>query len=117
MNYRISIGAFDLANVKSPVVLKQAQGGEEITLIMEEEPTILKKGEIAYFDEKGPYNLDFNYRDAERTKVTEKTTDLIINVDGVYEANKSKVEQSLSEAVSLIQKFCGGEVTKIGIIE
>lgn len=116
MKYRISIGAFDADNLKPPVVLKQADGGEKIRLIMDDADTVLNHDEVAYFDQLGPYNLNFNYRDSDRTKVTEQTTNLIINVDGVYDADREKVERSLQEAVKLIQKFCGGEVGEMGIV-
>ena len=71
---------------------------------------------MAYFDQKGPFNLDYNYRDADRTKVTEKTTRLFINVDGVFEVNENMVRKSLKESIEMITKYCGGKVTQAGII-
>ncbi len=117
MKHRISIGAFDLSNVQFPTHLQQAKGGELIHLLGDGENTVLKPGEISYFDQLGPYNLDFNYRDSQRTKVTLDSKDLLINVDGVFDISREQVEQTLVETIAIIQQYCGGTVEVAGIIE
>ncbi|MCA9383260.1 lysine--tRNA ligase [Candidatus Dojkabacteria bacterium] len=116
MRNRVSVGAFDMDNLQLPTQLQLASGGEEITLLGDSEPTIIKEGELCYFDQTGPYNLDFNYRDADRTKVTLNTTNLLINVEGVYDISRNQVEQSLQETIDIIMRFCGGELIKTGIV-
>jgi lysyl-tRNA synthetase class 2 len=116
MKNRVSIGAFDLDKLSLPTMLKLADGGEQISLLGDSEPTLLKPGEISYFDQNGPYNLDFNYRDADHSKVTTSTTNLLINVDGIYNISPEQVEQSLLETIALIIKYCGGKVTVAGIV-
>jgi DNA/RNA-binding domain of Phe-tRNA-synthetase-like protein len=49
--------------------------------------------------------------------VTESTTDLVINVDGVNSISRAQVEQSLKETIEMIQKYCGGTVEITGIVE
>ncbi len=117
LKHRVSIGAFDLDKIQFPTSLEIAKGGEQILLLGDDEPTTLKAGEISYFDQEGPYNLDYNYRDAQRTMVTESTTNLLINIDGVYDIDRDHVEQSLRETIDLIQKYCGGTVELVGIVE
>lgn len=114
---RVSVGAFDHSQVQYPTQLKIAAGGEEILLLGDTEPKAIKAGEVSYFDTQGPYNLDYNYRDAQRTMVTENTTDLLINVDGINQINRHQVEQTLADTLELIQKYCGGTVESVGIIE
>jgi lysyl-tRNA synthetase, class II len=116
MKNRVSLGAFDADQFEFPCSVKVAQGGEKIKLLGVSDVTTLEKGEVAYFDQKGPFNLDYNYRDADRTKVTEKTTRLFINVDGVFEVNENMVRKSLKESIEMITKYCGGKVTQAGII-
>lgn len=90
--------------------------GEKIHLLGDEDPTEYKKGEVAYFDQVGGFNIDFNYRDAQRTMVTEKTKNLWINIEGVYEIGREKVEKTLRETVDIITKYCGGKVERVGIV-
>ncbi len=113
---RVSVGAFDLNQVNFPTTLDIAKGGEQILLLGDAEPTTIKTDELCYFDQHGPYNLDFNYRDAQRTMVKEETTDLLLNVDGVYNITREQVEATLQDAIDLITKYCGGRLEQTGIV-
>jgi lysyl-tRNA synthetase, class I len=115
MKHKVSIGAFDLDQVEFPTVLRFAKEGEEILLLGDTDPTKYKEGEVAYFDQKGGFNLDFNYRDAQRTAVTDATKNLYINVDGVYDITPEKVEKVLKEATEAIMKYCGGTLETFGV--
>lgn len=116
MKHRISVGAFDADTVEFPTVLRRAGEGDEILLLGDTEPTKYTAKEIAYYDKAGGYNIDFNYRDAKRTMVTESTENIWINVDGVYEISPEQVRQSLRESVALIVKYCGGSVEFEGVV-
>jgi lysyl-tRNA synthetase, class I len=115
MKHRVSIGAFDLDQVEMPTVLRLAKEGEEILLLGDSEPTKYKDGEIAYFDKKGGYNIDFNYRDSQRTAVQLGTKNLLLNVDGVYDISPEKVQEVLQEACDTILKYCGGKLEIFGV--
>lgn len=113
---RISVGAFDADKVEFPTELKFPGQNDEILLLGDEEPTKYTPQELAYFDKKGGYNIDFNYRDAQRTKVTETTKNLWINVDGIFNITPLMVEKSLKEGVERILKYCGGKVEFMGVV-
>lgn len=117
MQNKVSAGAFDLDQMQFPVVLKEAEGGEEIEVIGEDKPITINQGEVCYFDKIGAYNLDFNFRDSKRTSVTEKTKNLFINVEGVYDIDRDKVEKTLKEVIEKITKYCDGEIQLTGIVE
>ena len=116
MKHRISVGAFDFANVQFPTVLRYAGEGDEILLLGDKEPTKYAAKELAYYDKAGGYNIDFNFRDAQRTRVTEDTKDVWINVDGVFDITPAQVARSLHESVALIIKYCGGTVEFEGVV-
>ncbi|MBI3093067.1 MAG: hypothetical protein HYZ02_02390 [Candidatus Levybacteria bacterium] len=115
MKHRVSVGAFDYDKIRFPTILRMTKEGEEIHLLGEEQQTKFKEGEIAYFDQVGAFNMDFNYRDAQRTAVQLNTRNLYINVDGVYDITPGKVEQVLQEACSMIIKYCGGKLEVFGV--
>jgi lysyl-tRNA synthetase class 2 len=117
MKNRISIGAFDCDDIKFPTVLRFARKGEKILLLGDKKPTEYKEGELAYFDQIGGYNIDFNYRDAQRTLISEKTKNLLINTEGVYEISRDQVERTLKETINIIVKYCGGKLVKKLIVE
>lgn len=116
MKHRVSVGAFDLDHIEFPTILRLAKEGEEILLLGDTEPTKYKAGEIAYFDKRGGYNIDYNYRDGQKTAVTTDTTNIMINVDGIHEITRAQVERSLKETIENITRHCGGKVEIAGII-
>lgn len=116
MKHRVSVGAFDYDRVKFPTVLRFAGEGDEILLLGDDEPTKYSAKELAYYDREGGYNIDFNYRDAQRTMVTEKTKNIWINVDGIHDITPQQVERTLRESVEMIIKYSGGEVEFEGVV-
>ncbi len=116
MRHRISVGAFDAHDVQFPTILRFAGAGDTILLLGDDKETVYTEKEISYYDQKGGYNLDFNYRDAQRTKVTEETKDIWVNVDGIFDITPEEVQQTLRESVEMITKYCGGTVEFEGVI-
>lgn len=115
MKNRVSVGAFDLDAIAFPTELRFAKKGEEILLLGDSDPTQYEETELAYCDKKGGYNIDFNFRDAQRTAVQESTKNLYINVDGIYDITPKQVEKTLRESCDMIMKYCGGTFETFGI--
>ncbi|MFO0704173.1 MAG: amino acid--tRNA ligase-related protein, partial [Patescibacteria group bacterium] len=116
MKHRVSAGAFDIDQISLPTVLRLGVAGEKIHLLGDKEETTVTDKEIVYADKLGAYNLDFNYRDAQRTAVTENTKNILINVDGVHSISREQVEKTLKEIIADITKYCGGKVEMVGIV-
>ncbi|HEX8965195.1 MAG TPA: lysine--tRNA ligase [Patescibacteria group bacterium] len=116
MKHKVSVGAFDLDTIAFPTVLRFAKNGEEILLLGDEKPTAYTEKEIAYFDQNGGYNMDFNYRDAQRTAVQLHTKNILLNVDGVYAITPEEVQTCLQEACDMIIKYCGGTIESFGVV-
>jgi len=115
MKYQVSAGAFDLDQISLPTALRFPKAGEQTDLLGDNKPYTYSEKELGYFDQQGGYNVDFNYRDAKRTAVTEKTKNLLINIDGIYDINRAMVERTLKEVIELITKYCGGRVEMVAI--
>ena len=96
--------------------MRFSKAGEKIHLLGDEEETEYKEGEIAYFDNIGGINMDFNYRDSIRTAVQTDTKNLYINVDGVFEITALQVESTLREVCDSIMKYCGGTLEEFGVV-
>lgn len=115
MKHRVSVGAFDLDTLKMPTVLRFPKEGEEILLLGDSVPTKYTEKELAYFDQNGGFNIDFNYRDAQKTAVQLNTKNLYINVDGIHDVTPEKVEEVLQETCDMIVKYCGGTIEVFGV--
>jgi len=76
---------------------------------------VIIEGAVCYYDKEGPFNQYFNYRDADRTKVTQSSKNIVINVDGVFNIDSDQVEKVLNETIAMVEKYCGGKLVDKGI--
>ncbi len=106
----IALGAFDLKYISLPTTLRLAKEGETIKLLGESENTKISEGEMVYSDSKQIITLDLNYRDADYTKVTKETKDIILFADGCDGISEKEVIMGLNKGIEYIQKFCGGNL-------
>ncbi|MCR4263107.1 MAG: phenylalanine--tRNA ligase beta subunit-related protein, partial [Candidatus Roizmanbacteria bacterium] len=109
---KIGLGAFDLSRLALPVTMRFALEGETIHLLGDDSSTTIKEGELVYADQKQIITLDLNYRDADSTKVTEKTKDIILFSDGAPGITSAEVMDGLEKGIEYILKYCGGTVEK-----
>ena len=115
MKNHISVGAFDLDKMTMPFTVNRAKSTDQIILIGEDKPTVIIEGAVCYYDKEGPFNQYFNYRDADRTKVTQSSKNIVINVDGVFNIDSDQVEKVLNETIAMVEKYCGGKLVDKGI--
>ncbi len=106
----IGLGGFDFDQISEPIVLRYSKAGEQMVLLGDDAPTILRDGQVIYIDAKGPITMDLNYRDIDRTKITEKTKNVILFADGGVGISEEDIMSALKKGAEYIQKYCGGEI-------
>jgi len=105
---RIALATFDADQLEGDLLMRFAEEGEQFYGIGMEKPLILKGGEIVVSDEEKLVAI-YPYRDADNTKVTEKTENITVVVCGVPGIPKQDLENASQVAVEYIKRFCGGE--------
>jgi len=105
---RIALATFDADRLGGDLLMRFAEEGEQFIGIGMEKPLILKGGEIVVSDETKLIAV-YPYRDADNTKVTEKTENVTIVVCGVPGIPKQDLENASHVALEYITRFCGGE--------
>ena len=104
---RIALATFDADRLEGDLLMRFAGEGEEFVGIGMEKPLVLKGGEIVVSDEEKLVAI-YPYRDADNTKVTEKTEKLMMLVCGVPGIPKQDLEKASKLALEYITRFCGG---------
>jgi lysyl-tRNA synthetase class 2 len=112
----IGLGGFDFEKITQPVTLRFSKDGEEMILLGESEVTKTKKAEIVYADKEKLLTLDLNYRDIDKTKITLNTKSVMLFADGGPGIEPDKVRSALELGAKYIQKFCGGEIKDIVLV-
>lgn len=111
LKHALPVGGEDLDKMKGDLVLDFAAANEPaVQLLGEQEAKPPKEGEVIYKDEISAVCRRWNWREADRTKLTGSTKNAILVLEGLLPVTKEEVEMATEELAELIQKFCGGEV-------
>ncbi|MHC1590014.1 MAG: B3/B4 domain-containing protein [Candidatus Hecatellaceae archaeon] len=105
----IALAAFDVDGLKGSLTMRFASQGEEFLGIGMSKPLSLRGGEIVISDSEKLVAI-YPYRDAENTKVTEGTGDVLILVCGVPGIPREKLDYAGRVAVEYVVRFCGGRL-------
>ncbi len=105
---RIALATFDADKLEGGLFMRFAEEGERFVGIGMEKPLILKGGEIVVSDDEKLVAV-YPYRDADNTKVTEKTRNVIVVVCGAPGINEEELKNTSRVALDYIKRFCDGE--------
>jgi len=106
----IPMGGFDLDHVDGGIYLRRSEGGETFLPLGASEHEETYSGEVVYADNSRVLTRRWNYRDADETKITEDTSNLVMFIDASPSIEIGKVETALDELLVLLKKACGGEM-------
>lgn len=109
----IALAAFDADKLKGTLLMRIAEVGEEFMGIGMSKPMVLQGGEVVVSDEENLVAV-YPHRDAEGTKVTEQTRNVLLLICGVPGISEETLRNAANVAIEFITRFCGGEG---GIIE
>lgn len=104
----VPMAAYDAAKLAWPVELRFARAGESIVPIGSEDAQAIEAGELVYADQQRVICWDFNHRDADHTRITAGTTDVLLLADGCGAIPLEDVQDALDTAVSRIIRYSGG---------
>lgn len=110
IKYILPVGAEDLDKMKGDLVLGFAKGDEDYTPLGEDENDPPQKGEVIYKDGVGVICRRWNWREGDRTKITNSTKNAIVVIESLTPILQSVAEQATKELAELVQKYCGGRV-------
>jgi len=104
----MALAAFDANKLKGDLIMRFAEKREKFLGIGMEKPMLLQGGEIVISDNQKLVAI-YPYRDADRTKITEKTKNVMLLVCGVPGIGEETLQNAAQVALEYITSFCGGE--------
>ena len=116
LRYVVCAGAEDTDVCEGDVRLAYAEGTEHFLPLGEaaEDPPV--QGELVYKDDRGVICRKLNWREGDRTKVTNNTRNAIIVVEGFPPVTKQKLEAILDELAQLVEQHCKA-TTRIAVLD
>ena len=103
----IAIATFDTDRLEGNLLMRFAEKGEQFIGIGMKKTLVLNGGEIVVSDQKKLVAI-YPYRDADNTKVTEKTKNIMMLICGVPNIHKQDLENASHMAVEYVTRFCYG---------
>ena len=104
----IALAAFDAEKLKGNLLMRFATEGEEFLGIGMEKPMRLQGIEIVVSDVEKLVAI-YPHRDADDTKITEETKNVLLLVCGVPGIREETLLDAARVAIEYITRFCGGE--------
>lgn len=108
LKHMVPLGGDDLDKVDGSIELRFAKGDEIFIELESDEIKNPKSGEVIYADDKEVLCRRWNWRECNKSKMTEQTTNAAIVVEGLSSVTKDSIGNITKELSELIKKYCGG---------
>lgn len=111
LKYALPVGGEDIDKISGNISLTFAGANEaSVMLLGDKDIRPPHEGEVIYKDDISAICRRFNWREADRTKLTEGTTNSVLVLEGLPPAERKEIEAATLELKGLVQKHCGGNL-------
>ncbi|MBN2335933.1 hypothetical protein JXL21_10285 [Candidatus Bathyarchaeota archaeon] len=107
MDSAIPIASFDSSLLEGRLLMREAREGEEFLGIAMKKPVTLSGGEAVIEDAERLVAI-YPYRDADHSKVTMKTKNVLMLMCGAPGITLDELEKGSAHARRVLPRFCGG---------
>jgi DNA/RNA-binding domain of Phe-tRNA-synthetase-like protein len=114
LRHILPVGGEDLDKIVGDVLLTRTGNDEPaVFLLGEKETRAPRAGEIIYKDEVGAICRRWNWKEADRTKLTQETKNAFLVIETLPPVTRDTVEIAIRELADLVQQYCGGTVSTV----
>jgi len=112
LKHILPVGGEDLDKIVSDVLLTRAGHDEPAILLLgEKEARAPHAGEIIYKDAAGAICRRWNWKEADRTKLTPETKNAFLVIESLPPVSRDVVETATRDLAELVERYCGGAVS------
>lgn len=105
LEFAVPCGGEDLQKIAGDIHLSQAAGGEAFLPLGAEVDAPALPGEIIYYDDEGAICRCLNWREAQRTMLTEETKDVIFFMESINAEQAKRANQAMQELKKRITEY------------
>ena len=112
LRHVLPVGGEDLDKIVGDVLLTRAGHNEPaVVLFGDKEARAPRAGEIIYKDDVGAICRRWNWKEADRTKLTHATQNAFLVIETLPPVTQAAVEAAVRELAHLVKQYCGGAVS------
>ncbi|GAC1365288.1 MAG: B3/4 domain-containing protein [Herpetosiphon sp.] len=108
LTHVLPCGGEDLHTVMGDIRLTRAIGNEEFVPLGSAVSEPPQAGEVIYRDDRGVLCRCWNWREADRTKLTATTTDAFLCIEALPPADETTLRQACNDLATLVTQTLGG---------
>jgi DNA/RNA-binding domain of Phe-tRNA-synthetase-like protein len=103
-------GGEDVNKIEGQIKLTYATASETpVRLLGEDKEESPYEGEVIYKDDVSAICRRWNWREADRTKLTKDTTNAVLVLESLAPTTKEELEKAIKELAELVKKFTGAD--------
>jgi len=111
LKYAVPCGGEDLNSINGDLHLGKAKGGEQFLPLGADEDSPALPEEIIYYDKDGAICRCLNWREAQRTMLTNDTTYAVLVIESINKEQTDRANQAINELKQLIDTYFKTEST------
>lgn len=116
LRHLLPVGGEDLTKVAGDIRLTRAHGDEFFVPIGASTPEPPPPGAVIYRDDAGVICSCWNWREAERTMLTEATTNAVLVIESVPPLDPAGVAIAIDDLAALVTRHLGGTAS-VGVLD
>ncbi len=116
IKYNLPVGCHDIDNFSGDIMLRQASGEDTFVPFGSSELEMVDVGEYCYVSGNEVKTRKWTWRQGEKSKIDENSTNLFIPIDGFSDVNKDEVQKLQDELVEFLQDNYDVEI-KTGFVD
>mgnify|MGYP000994808466 FL=1 len=115
LSYAVPCGGEDLEKIAGHLRLGKAKGGESFFPLGAESDAPALPEEIIYYDDEGAVCRCLNWREAQRTMLTEETKEAVLVIEAINAEQARRARAAMEELQDLVKDYFGvqGELTHL----
>ncbi|WP_080800339.1 B3/B4 domain-containing protein [Arabiibacter massiliensis] len=117
LKYALPVGGEDLGSLVGDFRLGITEGGDAFLPIGEDEDDPTLPGELCYRDDEGAVCRCWNWRDGQRSALTDDSESAILVMECVDPARRADLEIALDEFAQLMERYLGAKVRMRTVID
>ena len=116
LKYGLPVGAEDIETFEGNLVLGITAGNDEFYALGDTENSPTLDGEVCYRDDKGAVCRCFNWRDGQRTMITENTKKAFVVIEYVNSERNEDIEKALKMIAEYSEKELGAKIAALKLL-
>lgn len=116
LEYALPCGVEDVDTFAGDLRLTVTGGGDTFQALGDEEPSETLPGEVAYLDDAGAVCRCWNWRDGQRTMLTENTTHAVAIIESVDPSRHVDLAAALDSLAERVQQLMGATAVRRAIL-